>query len=74
MMTTRRRPFERPVGRPVDDVAHLVDLDRAAVARLDDQDVGVDAAGDARTRRAAPAGVESAAHRRQRPGGGAVDW
>ena len=44
--------FERPVGRAIDDVAHLIDLDGAAVARLDDQHVGMNAASDARAGRA----------------------
>ena len=54
-MTTRRRPSNGRYARPVDDVADLIDFDGAAVARLDDQHVGMDAAGDARARRAAPA-------------------
>jgi len=36
----------------------LIDLDRAAFSRLDDDDVGVDATGNARTRRAAAARIE----------------
>ena len=52
--------FERPVLRAIDDVAHLIDLDRAAVARLDEQDVGMDAARDARARGAHAARVDRA--------------
>ena len=52
-------PFERPIAGAVDDVAHLVDLDRPGVARLDDEHVGVDAAGDARAGGARAARVES---------------
>ena len=48
MIDDAAAPFERPVRRAVDDVAHLIDLDRAAVAGLDDQDVGMHAARDAR--------------------------
>ena len=39
--------FERPIGGPLDRVAHLIDLDRAGVARLDEQHVGVHAARNA---------------------------
>ena len=38
--------FERPVGRPLDRLAHLIDLDRSGVAGLDQQHVRVDAARD----------------------------
>ena len=48
MMTTRRRPSNGRYAARSIDVAHLLDLDRAAVARLDDEDVGMDAARDAR--------------------------
>src|SRR5204862_3674959 len=40
-------PLERPVGGAIDRLADLVDLDAAGVAGLDDEDVGMDAAGDA---------------------------
>src|SRR5262249_18822819 len=56
-------PFERPIPRAIDDVADLVDLDGAAVAWLDDEHVGVDAARDALAGGALPARI---ARRRRR--------
>ncbi len=38
--------LERPVAGAIDDVAHLLDLDRAGLARLDQDDVRVHAARD----------------------------
>jgi transcriptional regulator with GAF, ATPase, and Fis domain len=39
--------FERTIHRAIDDVADLLDLDRSVLARLDDQDIRVDASRDA---------------------------
>ena len=49
--------FERAVRRPIDDVSHVFDLDGAAVARLDDENVRMDATGDADAGRAFAARV-----------------
>ena len=49
--------LERAIRRAVDGLAHLFDLDRAGVAGLENEDVGVDAAGDARARGAGAARV-----------------
>src|SRR6185436_1080573 len=62
-------PLERAIHRPIDDIAHLIDLDRAAVARFDDDNVRVDATGNARTCRTAPARVERQRIVGLRPGG-----
>ena len=47
MMTSAAASFERTIAGAIDRLAHLIDLDGARVARLDDEDVGVDAARDA---------------------------
>src|SRR5262249_11183440 len=41
--------LERPVGRALDGLAHLIHLDRAGVARFDNQHVGMHTARDAPT-------------------------
>src|SRR5205814_2347091 len=50
--------LERPVVGALDDVADLIDLDRAAVARLDDNDVRMHAARDTAARGALAARIE----------------
>ena len=42
--------FERPVSGTIDQIADRIDLDVALVVRLDEEDVGVNAARDALTR------------------------
>ena len=57
-------PLERPVVGAVDHVAYLVDLDRAGVARLEDDDVRVDATRDTPARGTRAARVDLKVTRR----------
>ena len=57
MTTTRRRPSNGRYWRSIDDVAKLLDLDRPGLARLDDDDVGMNAARDTAARGALAACV-----------------
>ncbi len=50
--------FEWAVAGAVDGIAHRIDLDVALVVRLENQDVGVDTASDARARGTDTAGVQ----------------
>src|SRR5206468_6176928 len=50
-------PSELTVGSPIDAVAHMFHPDRPSLIRFDDEDVGMDRAGDARARGAPAARV-----------------
>ena len=50
-------PFERTIRRPIDDLAHLFDLDRPGIARRDHEHVRMHAARNPRARGTAPAAV-----------------
>src|SRR5207249_11372268 len=54
-------PFERAICSAIDEIAHLLNLDRTAFAGLDNENVGMDVSRDPRARSAHAAGVEKGA-------------